>query len=45
MHENKSHYLNTFYDLGMDFLDVKKEICNELKQVDKRIQESFHRRR
>ena len=35
----------TYYDLGLDYLDVKKEIRNELKQVDKMVLEKLAKQR
>lgn len=35
----------TYYDLGLDYLDVKKEIRNELKQVDKKVLEKLGKKR
>jgi hypothetical protein len=35
----------TYYDLGLDYLDVKKEIRNELKQVDKKVLEKLAKQR
>ena len=29
------------HNIGMDFLDVKKEILDELKQVDRKVQEKY----
>jgi len=36
---------NTTHKLGLDFLDVKKEIRQELKQVDKKTQERYLKRK
>lgn len=36
---------HNIHDLGLDFLDVKKEIRHELKQVDKKTQEKYLKRK